>query len=64
MKKKTILITSAIVLLLAVITAIIVISVNRGKVKVFTDTNYPGFYKQKDNNIHYNRIFNNDYIVL
>lgn len=51
MKKKTILITSAIVLLLAVITAIIVISVNRGKVKVFTDTNYPGFYKQKDNNI-------------
>lgn len=51
MKKKTILITSAIVLLLAVITTIIVISVNRGKVKVFTDTNYPGFYKQKDNNI-------------
>ena len=51
MKKKTILITSVIVLLLAVITTIIVISVNRGKIKVFTDTNYPGFYKQKDNNI-------------
>ena len=43
--------SSAIVLLLAVITTIIVISVNRGKIKVFTDTNYPGFYKQKDNNI-------------
>ena len=63
MKKKTILITSAIVLLLAVITTIIVISVNRGKIKVFTDTNYPGFYKQKDNNIVFRLKDKNNYDV-
>ena len=55
--------SSAIVLLLAVITTIIVISVNRGKIKVFTDTNYPGFYKQKDNNIVFRLKDKNNYDV-
>ena len=61
--KKMILIISAIVLFLAGITTIIVIGLNRGKVKIFTDTNYPGVYKQKDNNIVFRLKDKNNYDI-
>lgn len=51
MSKKKILIAGIAVLLFAVLLAVILINVNKGKVKLFTDSNYPCMYKQKDNNV-------------
>ena len=51
MSKKKILIAGIAVLLFAVLLAVILINVNKGKVKLFTDSDYPCMYKQKDNNV-------------
>lgn len=51
MNKKKILIACIAVLLFAVLSAVILINVNKGKVKLFTDSNYPCMYRQKDNNV-------------
>lgn len=50
-KKNIIIISAATVLVFVVLITIIVISANKGKVKLFAGTNYPCVYEQKNDNI-------------
>ena len=52
MSKKKILIAGIAVLLFAVILAVILINVNKGKVKLFTDSNYTCMYACKGGRFH------------
>ncbi len=63
MNKKKILIAGIAVLLFAVLLAVIIINVNKGKVKLFTDSNYPCMYKSRDNNVVFQLNDKNNYDI-